>query len=103
MALQINVPVTTDEGFEIPNAFGYLNIFIQSPGSNWVNISYYKSYQDFADGKLQLNINTLPNQVKTDLNSTEFWSSELAMIIHQKCVIEIEKVTGPDSVTIVTE
>jgi hypothetical protein len=101
MALQINVPVTTDEGFEITNPFGYLNIYILN--SNWANISYYKSYQDFISGKSQLNINTLPNQVQTNLTSQEFWGDNLAMLIHEKSVIEIEKVLGIGSVTIISE
>ena len=103
MALQINATITTDEGFEITNPFGYLNIYILNPYSNWVNISYYKSYQDFISGKLQLNINTLPNQVQTNLSSEEFWGDNLAMLIHEKSVMEIEKVLGAGSVTIISE
>ena len=103
MALEINATLTTDEGFEITNPFAYLNIYILNPQSNWVNISYYKSYQDFITGKSQLNIFTLPNQVQTDLNSQQFWGNNLAMLIHEKCVIEIEKILGPGTVTIVTE
>ena len=40
MALQINTTVTTDEGFTVDNAFGYLNIYILAPQSNWVNINF---------------------------------------------------------------
>jgi hypothetical protein len=101
MALEINATLTTDEGFEITNPFGYLNIYILN--SNWVNISYFKSYQDYISGKSQLNINTLPNQVQTNLNTEEFWGNNLAMLIHEKCVTEIEKILGPDTVTIVAE
>jgi hypothetical protein len=43
MALNINTTITTDEGFEVSNAFAYLNIYILAPTSNWVNVSYYKS------------------------------------------------------------
>jgi len=43
MALSINTTITTDEGFEVSNAIGYLNIYILAPGSNWVNLNYYKS------------------------------------------------------------
>ena len=50
MALQINTTITTDEGFEVSNAFGYLNIYILAPQSNWVNLNYYKSEQDWIDG-----------------------------------------------------
>jgi hypothetical protein len=102
MALQINTTVTTDEGFEVSNAFAYLNIYILAPQSNWVNINYYKSESDWIAGKAPLNINTLPNQVQTELNSTEFWGSNLALLIHEKCQASIEAITGPNTVEILT-
>ena len=105
MAIQINTTITTDEGFEVTNAFGYLNIFILAPQSNWVNLNYYKSEQDWIDGKAPLNVNMLPNQVQTELTSSEFWATNgtsLAMTIHEKCIASIETVTGPDTVTILT-
>lgn len=101
MAIQINTTITTDEGFEVQNAFGYLNIFILAPQSNWVNLSYFKSEQDWIDGKAPLNVNTLPNQVQTELTTAEFWGDSLALIIHEKCVVKIEKITGENTVTII--
>lgn len=101
MALKINTTVTTDEGFEVTTAFGYLNIFIQSPGSNWVNLSYFKSEQDWLDGKAPLNLGTLPSNVQTELTSEEFWSTSLATTIHNKCLTKIEEVTGEGTVEIV--
>ena len=70
MALQINTTITTDEGFEVSNAFGYLNIYILAPQSNWVNLSYFKSEADWIDGKSPLNVSSLPNVVQTELKST---------------------------------
>lgn len=102
MALQINTTITTDEGFEVTNAFGYLNIFILAPESNWVNLSYFKSEADWIAGKAPLNVNTLPNQVQTELTSQEFWGSNLALLIHEKCQASIEAVTGSGTVTILT-
>ena len=102
MALNINTTVTTDEGFEVSNAFGYLNIFILAPGSNWVNLSYFKSEQDWIDGKQPLNVSELPNQVQTELTKEEFWGDGLVTLIHNKCISKIEEVTGKNSVTIVT-
>jgi len=101
MALKINTKVTTDEGFEVSDALAYLNIFILAPDSNWVNISYYKSEQDWKDGKQPLNISELPNQVQTELTSEEFWGSQLAQLIHNKCIAKIEEVTGSETVVIV--
>lgn len=102
MALQINTTITTDEGFEVSNAFGYLNIYILAPQSNWVNLSYYKSEADWIDGKSPLNVSTLPNVVQTELTTNEFWGTDLAMLLHEKCVSQIETVTGPNTVTILT-
>lgn len=100
MALQINTTITTDEGFELSNAFGYLNIFILAPNSNWVNLSYFKSEQDWIDGKAPLNVNSLPNNVQTELTTLEFWGDNLALLIHEKCKAKIEEITGENSVTI---
>lgn len=101
MALQINTTITTDEGFEVSNAFGYLNIFILAPNSNWVNLSYFKSEQDWIDGKAPLNVNSLPNQVQTELTTLEFWGDNLALLIHEKCKAKIEETTGENTVTII--
>jgi hypothetical protein len=100
MALNINTTITTDEGFEVSNAFGYLNIYILAPNSNWVNLNYYKSEQDWIDGKAPLNVSALPNQVQTELTTIEFWGS-VTMIIHEKCKDKIQEVTGENTVTIV--
>ena len=101
MALKINTTVTTDEGFEVSNAFGYLNIFILAPDSNWVNLSYFKSEQDWIDGKQPLNVSELPNQVQTELTKEEFWGDGLVTLIHNKCISKIEEVTGENTIEIV--
>ena len=101
MALQINTTITTDEGFEVSNAFGYLNIFILAPQSNWVNLSYFKSAEDWQSGKAPLNVNSLPNQVQTELTTAEFWGDNLALLIHEKCKAKIEETTGENTVTII--
>lgn len=102
MALSINTTITTDEGFEVTDAFGYLNIYILAPNSNWVNLNYYKSEADWVSGKSPLNVSTLPNQVQTELTSEEFWSTTLATTIHQKCQTAIELITGVGTVTILS-
>lgn len=100
MALSINTTITTDEGFEVSNAIGYLNIFILAPGSNWVNLNYYKSEADWQAGKAPLNVSMLPNQVQTELTKEEFWGQYPMLLIHDKCIARIEEVTGPDTITI---
>ena len=102
MAVNIYKPITTDEGFEVSNAFAYLNIYILAPTSNWANVSYYKSKADWETGKSPLNVNTLPSNVQTELSSSEFWGTELATVIHEKCLTAIELVTGAGTVTIDT-
>jgi hypothetical protein len=102
MALSINTPITTDEGFVVDNAFCYLNIYILAPQSNWVNLSYYKSEADWVAGKSPLNVNTLPSVVQTELTGQEFWSTTLAVTIHEKCITAIEAITGAGTVTILT-
>ena len=100
MALSINTTITTDEGFEVSNAIGYLNIYILAPGSNWVNLNYYKSEADWQAGKSPLNVNMIPNQVQTELTTEEFWGDSLATLIHNKCLSKIEEVTGAGTVSI---
>jgi len=100
MALNINTTITTDEGFEVSNAFAYLNIYILNPESNWVNVSYYKSKSDWETGKAPLNANSLPSNVQTEITESEFWGDALATLIHNKCITAIEEVTGASTVTI---
>jgi hypothetical protein len=101
MALKINSTVTTDEGFEVTNALGYLNIYILAPGSNWVNLNYYKSEQDWIDGKSPLNVSYLPSNVQTELTQEEFWGNGLTTLIHDKCIVKIEEITGQNTVQII--
>lgn len=103
MALNINATITTDEGFEVTSAFGYLNIYILAPDSNWTNVSYYKSKADWEANKQPLNVSILPSNVQTELTNTEFWGSTLATTIHEKAIEKIEEVTGADTVTIDNE
>jgi hypothetical protein len=101
MAIKINAQLTTDEGFEVSNAFGYLNIYILAPNSNWVNLNYYKSEEDFIAGKSPLNVSAIPSQVQTELTNAEFWGTALATVITEKCVLAIEAVTGSGTVEII--
>jgi hypothetical protein len=99
MALSINTSLTTAEGFEVTSAFAFLNIYLIN--DNWVNISYFKSQEDWVAGKQSLNLPTLPSRVSTNLTVDEFWGDGLMTLIHDKCITEIETVTGAGTVTIV--
>jgi len=100
MAIKINTPITTDEGFVVDNAFGYLNIYILAPNSNWVNLNYYKSEEDFIAGKSPLNVSSIPSQVQTELTSEEFWGNT-ATVVHNKCIAAIEAVVGEGNVVLI--
>jgi hypothetical protein len=100
MALSINKTLTTAEGFEVSGALGFLNIYLLN--DNWVNISYFKSEEDWKAGKQSLNLPELPSRVSTELTVEEFWGDGLATLIHNKCLSKIEEVTGEGTVTIVT-
>jgi len=96
--LKINTTITTQEGFEVQGAFGYLDIFILA--DNWVNLRYYKSEADYEAGMAPLNT-SLPSRVGTDLTQEEFWGTALAMTIHNKCKAAIEEITGAGTVEVV--
>ena len=63
MAISVNATVTTEEGFEVTNLYGWVDTYVLQ--SNWANMSYYKSKQDFIDGKSPLNVASLPSRVAT--------------------------------------
>ena len=98
MAIQVNTKVVTNEGFEVNGVFAFLNIYLVN--DNWVNISYYKSEADWKAGLGSLNIN-LPSRVSTNLTVQEFWGEYLVTLIHEKCIAEIETVTGANTCVIV--
>lgn len=100
MALSINKTLTTAEGFEVSGALAFLNIYLLN--DNWVNLSYFKSEEDWKAGKQSLNLPELPSRVSTDLTVEEFWGPALATLIHEKCQEQIEAVTGEGTVSIVT-
>lgn len=100
MALFINKELVTDEGFTVPSAFGFLNIYLLD--SNWASMAYYKSEEDWEAKKTPLNLSSLPGRIETDLTIEEFWGDQLVTLIHNRAIEQIQVVTGPDTVTIVT-
>ena len=101
MAIQINPNVETAEGFTV-QPFCYLLIQISSPNVSSSTLQYYKSEQDFIDGKSPITLPTLPSFVNLQLTSQEFWGVELATVIHDKCVTASEEVTGPATCDIIS-
>ena len=97
--LKINTTITTQEGFEVQGALGYLDIYILA--DNWVNLRYYKSAADYEAGMAPLNT-SLPSRVSTNLTQEEFWGTALAMTIHNKCKAAIEEMTGADTVEVLS-
>lgn len=98
MAIQINATLITDEGFEVQNPYCWVDQYLLN--SNWANLRYYKSKEDFAAGFSALNIITMPAMVETGVTNAEFWGDDLATVFTQKCVDAIEAVLGPDTCTI---
>ena len=98
MAIQINATLTTNEGFEVQNPYCWVDQYLIS--SNWANLQYYKSKADFQAGFQPLNITSLPARVSTDLTNAEFWGNNLAEVFTQRCIDEIEAVTGANTCTI---
>lgn len=100
MALFINKELVTDEGFTVPSAFGFLNIYLLD--GNWSSMAYYKSEEDWKAKKTPLNLSSLPGRINTDLTVEEFWGDQLVSLIHNIAIQQIEAVTGADTVTIVS-
>ena len=100
MAIKINKPLTTSEGFTVNETFGFLGIYLL--GDSWTNIAYFKSEADYLAGKQSLNIPELPSRCGLALDAQEFWSTDLMTNIHDQCIAQIEAVTGAGTCSIVT-
>lgn len=100
MAIQINKPLVTQEGFAVNECFGFLSIYILS--DTWCNIAYYKSEADFNSGKQSLNIQELPSRCGLTISAETFWGTTLATDITNQCITQIEAVIGAGTCTIVT-
>jgi|LakMenEpi03Aug12_release.lakeMendotaPanAssembly.Ray.scaffolds.fasta_scaffold482944_1 hypothetical protein len=100
MAIKINKPLETSEGFAVDTCFGFLNIYLLN--DSWCNISYFKSEADYVAGKQSLNLPNLPSRVSLSLDAETFWGTALAESIHEVCVTDIEAVTGAGTCEIVT-
>jgi len=100
MAIKINKPLTTSEGFTVNETFGFLGIYILN--DSWVNIAYFKSEADYLAGKQSLNIPELPSRCGLALDAQEFWGTDLMTNIHDQCITQIEAVTGAGTCTIIT-
>jgi hypothetical protein len=100
MAILINKPLVTQEGFEVNQCFGFLSIYLL--GDAWTNIAYYKSEADYLAGKQSLNIQELPSRCGLTLTAETFWGTQLATDITNQCIAQIEAVIGAGTCTIIT-
>lgn len=98
MAININATLTTDEGFEIDSAWGFVNQYFTN--DNWANVSYYRSKDSFDSGQDPINVSSLPSRVATEISNDEFWSTTLAETFTNKCIDAIEEVTGDGTCSI---
>ena len=98
MAININASLTTDEGFTVTSAWGYVNQYFT--GDNWANVSYYRSKTSYQNGDASLNIDSLPSRVSTEITNSDFWGTSLAETFTNKCIDAIEEVTGDGTCSI---
>lgn len=101
MAIQINADVTTSDGFVV-RPFAFLSIQLYEPFSRSL-ISYYKDKDAFKAGAASLNIPSLPSLANCELTSQQFWGSELATLLTEAAVEQIEAVTGQGTCVIVQQ
>lgn len=100
MAIQINADVTTSDGFVV-RPFAFLDIQMYQPFSRSL-VTYYKDQAAFEAKTSSINVPTLPNLVNAEITSQEFWGNQLATLLTQAVITEIEKVTGAGTCSIVT-
>ena len=101
MAIQINADVTTSDGFVV-RPFAFLSIQLYEPFSRSL-IAYYKDQAAFKAGAAPINIPSLPTLANCELTSQQFWGAELATLLTNAAVAEIEKVTGQGTCVIVQQ
>ena len=99
MAIQINADVTTSDGFVV-RPFAFLDIQLYQPFSRSI-VTYYKDQASFEANAAALNVPTLPSLVNTELTSQDFWGNQLATLLTQSVITEIEKVTGSNTCSVV--
>lgn len=99
MAIQINADVTTSEGFVV-RPFAFLSIQLYEPFSRSL-ISYYKDKDAFKAGASPLAIPSLPTLANCELTSEQFWGTELATLLTNAALAEIEQVTGQGTCVVV--
>jgi hypothetical protein len=100
MAIQIKTNVETADGFEI-QPFCYLFIQIYAPNFSNCVLQYYKSEQDYIDGKSSVNVPSLPTIFNAEITQAEFWGTELAMTFHNKAIALLEETLGAKTCSVV--
>lgn len=102
MALKINTTIETQEGFTTDKAIVFLDIFLVQ-GPQYVNMMYFASLEAFQSGKPPITPANIATQVFFKMPANVFWGDQLATDIHDICKAEIEKVTGPNTVSIIED
>jgi hypothetical protein len=98
MAIKINSQVNTVDGFTV-EPFVFLDIQLYKPFSRAV-LTYYKDQTAFENGASSVQVQ-LPMSVEVELKSGDFFGPNLAMLFHDKAVVEIEKITGSGTCQII--
>lgn len=100
MAIQIKADVQTAEGFTV-QPFCYLFIQIYAPSFSNCVLQYWKSEQDYIDGKSAINVPNLPSIFNAEITGEDFWGTELGMVFHEKAIAKIEEVLGSNTCVVV--
>lgn len=102
MAIRINAELETESGFKTDKALAFLDIMLPV-GGQWVNLRYYESPASFKAKKESITFPELPSVISFEIATNVFWGNNLAMAIHNGVKNEIEKITGPNTVTIIQD
>lgn len=109
MAIKVTANLTTVDGFQVSECFGFLDIYYLN--TSWTNIRYYKSEADYENGLSPLMLSPIdvegeqkdiPSRVSLDIDANTFWGTQLTQDVHDIVKAEVESVTGVGTVSIVT-
>jgi len=104
MALLINKEIEFTSGLKADKVLVFVDIHLPK-GSQWVNLQYYASKQDFINGRDQVVPldDEIPTGISFEIPTNVFWGPNLAMVIHKAIKDRIEFLTGENTVQIIQD
>jgi len=104
MALKITTPIKTTTDFETSKTLVFVDIYLIK-GNTWANLTYFESQKAFKAGASPFTpalpgyVTNMPLNIPTNV----FWGNNLATAIHAEIKTELEKTSGPNTITIVQD